>query len=255
MSSSPPLASSDLAAEFPAGVLVNASDPAKLLVRQARFFQPTLALPNGGRSFRWPAGTEGIKISGSASISEHKYFDDNKVVVKVTHRDSRRIVLSGMFSGTTAQANVRELLDVITAEQPPSGKILTVPGVFLRAQKVAVADYDFDHSEDDRTDSFAYTVTFTFLGVGDKVKSVKKLAATSSMRTKSGQAPERGKKERVFVVRDGASTLRAIAGKVYRNPNRWREIYNKNRTVLNSLNVQLFQLPTKPLPPGLRLFY
>lgn len=252
MTQFPPMAT-DVFAGVKAGVVVNPEDTAKMLVSRGRFRQPSLSA--AGRVFIWPGGTEGIKISGQATVAEHRYFDENKVVIQVVHRDSRRIVMTGMFSGATASANWRDLLDIITAEQPPNGKLLSVPGVFLKAQRVAVADYEFDHNEDDRTDSFTYSVNFHFLGVGSKLKQAKTISFTRGLLPVSGAKPDRGKSERVFIVRDGAGTLRAVAKIVYGNANRWREIYNKNSKVLNTLNVQLHVLPTKPLPHGLRLKY
>jgi hypothetical protein len=212
---------------------------------------------SGSREFVWPGGTEGISISGSSTVAEHKYLDDNKLVVQVTHRDSRRIVLTGQFSGKTGAANIRELLDVLVAIQPPGGKELSIPGVFMRAQKVAVADYTFDHAEGDSTDSFAYTISFIHLGVGTKIPNVKTVKFSTPLNPKSSTVKivERGKGQRVFTVRDNARSLRVIADIVYGDSNRWNDIYQKNSRQLWAVAVPAHITPITPLPLGMKLNY
>lgn len=250
----PPAPKTDITAGLKKGVLGEA-DPARLVVPKGRYAQPKFECPGGTPSFIWPGGTEGVHISGSASIAEHRYIGDNKLIVDVTHRDARRISLSGMFSGSTAAHNVGQLLDVITAVQPRTGKLLTVPGVFVKVQKVAVESYDFEHQEDDRTDSFTYTINFIEFGVGAKVPKLTEVISRISLNPKGTAAPEKGKTQRVFIVHSGARTLRAVAKLVYGDANRWQDIYHKNGKVLNSLNASPAKLPTTILTLGLKLKY
>lgn len=253
MTAFPPEAKTDVTRTLGAGVIARRDDPAKLLMPKSRYRRPSLSLP-GGAKFEWPTGTEGIRISGAATIAQHRYFDDNKLVIQVTHRDERRIVMTGQFSGKTGAKNFRQLLDIVTALQPKTGKILSVPGVFMRSQKVAVADYEFEHPQDDKTDSFNYTITFIYLGVGDKIAGVKTVTPKTSLNPKGTTGKARGTTPRVFRVHTGARTLRAVAKIVYGDPNRWRLLWQKNGKVLSALGTQE-KLQTKILPLGLSLKY
>lgn len=233
------------------GVYGRAEDPAKFLVKLGRFVRPTLSIV-GGDEFSWPLGVEGIVISGSATLAEHKYIGDNAIIVQIMHLDDRRVNMTGMFPGVTGAKNVRALLAIIQAETPKGGKVLDLPGVFPKAQFVAIESYNFTHPEEEHTDSWQYDITFRFVGVGKKIKQAKTIKPVGNPTSKKAPA---GKGSRVFVVKSGYRTLRAISRKVYGNANAWNSIYQKNKKVLNSLNVTPAQLPTKTLPLGLRLEY
>lgn len=250
----PPMVRDDPAALLGSGVIRRTGDTAKLLYGRGRYQQPKLEVPGTNLSFIWPGGTEGIRIFGAATVAEHKYIGDNKLVVQVTHRDAKRISMTGMFSGITASSNVAKLLDVITAIQPSKGKLLSIPGVFVKQHRVVVENYDFDHNEEDRTDSFTYTIQFVDEGVGAKLPSVKTIVERVSL-TPISKAQPRGATHRVFYTKNGANTLRAVAAIVYGNSARWKDIYNKNRKILDTLNVSQHILPIKTLPYGLKLNY
>jgi TP901 family phage tail tape measure protein len=144
-----------------------ATDPAKYLIALRRFERPKLSVPGGGE-FEWPIGTEGVRIHGNATLAEHHYIGDDSVALRVMHLDDRRIEMSGMFPGLTAIGNVFDLLGVITAEAPDDVKLLSLPGINTYASMVVVESYDFNHPDDDRTNSFAYTVTFRYTGRSTK---------------------------------------------------------------------------------------
>lgn len=228
------------------------NDPAKLLISSTRYERPTLRA--GNLKFEWPLGVEGITISGQPTLAEHRYIGDNDIVLDVTHLDDQRIVLTGMFPGLTGTQNMEDLLRVIRAPQPSPGKVLVLPRiVFSNELIVAVADYNFDHPEDDRTGSWTYSITFRRLAAGRKTSTPRR--ATSPVNPKPGvKGKPRGKSSRVFTVHAGANTLRAIAKLVYGDSKRWNEIYNKNVAVLKKIGP-LYTIPTKRLPLGLKLHY
>lgn len=250
----PPVIGKDIGEGSPPGVFGRTEDSAKYVVERRRFQRPTLEVP-GGPSFEWPNGVEGFHVVGQVGNARHKYIGDNADVVKVMHRDSRTLEMSGQFSGRTASQNVRDLLDVITAVSPRGYWTLTLPSGVLptREQLVNIDSYDFDHPWDDRTDSWNYTVSFIRIGVGKGLKKKKIIASPTNPTSK--RAKPKGTATRTFTIHAGARTLRAAAKLVYGNPDRWREIYNKNLTALNKLGIPLNVLPTKNLPLGLKLKY
>lgn len=235
------------------GVFDNTNDPAKLLVAHTRYDRPTLQA--GTLKFEWPLGVEGITISGQATAGEHRYIGDNDIVLDVTHLDDQRIVLTGQFPGLTGTANMQDLLKVLRAPQPANGKVLVLPRtVFSNELVVAVDSYSFEHPEDDRNSSWNYTVTLRRLSSGRKTNKVKVTQSPVNPRTNKGKAKPKGKSSRVFTIHSGGNTLRAAAKLVYGNADRWREIYDKNTSVLKKI-APLYSIPTKRLPLGLKLYY
>lgn len=228
------------------------NDPSKLLISTNRYERPTLRA--GSLKFEWPLGVEGVTISGQPTLAEHRYIGDNDIVLDVTHLDDQRIVLSGMFPGLTGTQNMEDLMRVIRAPQPKPGKVLVLPRiVFSNELIVAVADYNFDHPEDDRTGSWTYTITFRRVATGRKTSSPR--VARSPVNPNPGKkGKKRGRSERVFTVHAGGNTLRAAAKLVYGNANRWQEIYNKNTKTLKKYGP-LYSISTKRLPLGLKLEY
>jgi hypothetical protein len=244
----PPRIDDRVGIDSPAGVFRRKDDPAKLIVGIARYERPTLSLVNGG-TFEWPIGVEGVTISGSAGLAEHHYIGDDDVVLQVLHRDDRHIAMSGMFPGLTGSANVRALLEIIKADTPEDGKLLTLPGIFLNEQVVVVSDYNFTHDEGDHNDSWIYTINFRKVNIGRKITRPK---TTISPSNPDEEEKAEGKTPRVYTIKAGVRTLRAVARAVYKNENRWNEIYQKNQRFQGSQD-SLHQLPTKPLPLGMKL--
>jgi hypothetical protein len=252
MSAKPPVIGDSVGESRPGGFFGRTTDTAKYVVDPSRFERPRLSIVNGDE-FEWPVGTEGVRIHGSASLAMHKYLGDNAVVVQVTHRDERHLEMSGEFPGITGAKNMRDLLEIIQADTPDDGKILTLPGVFPKQQFVVIEDYDFSHDKDDRLDSWNYTVNFVKSGVGKKIVRGKVVASpVNPITSKKGN---RGTSGRVFTTRAGASTLRQVAQNVYSNSNRWRDIYDLNTAKLDALGIPTYLLPTKPLPLGMKLGY
>lgn len=225
-------------------------DTVKYLIPLSQIERPRLAIV-GGDEFVWPTGVEGARIRGSATLAVHKYLGDDATVVQVTHRDERHIELTGMFMGIDGIGNVRDLIEIIVAEAPDDGKLLTLPGIYPKQQMVVVEEYDFSHAEDDRTDSWVYTLSFARTGVGRRISTV----VTSPVNPTTSKASARGTTGRVFVTRTGARTARQISQLVYGTPDRWRDIYDLNTSVFGANSIELYQVPTKPLPIGLSLHY
>lgn len=241
-----------------AGRFGRTTDPAKYLVERRRFDRPVLSVP-GGPEFEWPLGIEGVRIHGGATLAEHHYIGDDAVSLRVMHLDDRRLELTGMFPGLTGIGNVNDLLNVITAEAPDDAKLLSLPGINSFAAYVAVENYDFVHPEDDRTDSFTYTVTFRYTGRSTK-RVIRIPVIVGPVNPTTRKIKPKGKSTRIYTVKAGHRTLRSVASAVYKNPDRWREIYNKNEKALQTLQhidvyTPLHQMPTKPLPLGMKLNY
>jgi hypothetical protein len=252
----PPTIGRPVGQTSPTGVFGRSSDPAKYVVGRGRFLRPTLEIPNGP-SFEWPNGVEGMRVQGNIGNARHRYIGDNADVVQVMHRDSRTIEMSGQFNGITASTNVRDLLAVITADSPRGYWLLKLPpGVLtVREQQVNIDAYDFTHAFDDRTDSWDYSVTFIRIGIGNKIKKKATIKSPTNPTAKVVKTVNRGKGTRIYTIHAGGRTLRAAAQLVYGNPERWREIYNKNISALSKLNVPMHLIPTKNLPLGMKLHY
>lgn len=248
----PPVVSDPIGEHLPAGVFRSRTDPAKYIIQLRRFERPKFFI-SGGDSFEWPLGTEGVRVAGAATLAEHKYIGDNASVVQVIHLDSRRIEMNGLFPGKTADENVRALLDIISLGYPPKGKWLILPGIFPLKQQVKVETYDFSRVAEDSTGSWSYSVTFIREGIGAKIRRPKVTSPPEnpSMKPKN----PKGKASRVFVAKDGARTLRAIAQLKYKDSSKWRKLYDMNRIALDKLGIPLHKLPTSLLPLGTKIRY
>ncbi len=229
-----------------------AGDTAKYVTDRSKFVRPSIRVAPNGLKFEWPVGLEGIRVAGSVGTAQHLYLGDNAAVVQVTHRDARRIELRGGFPGITGSGNMRDLIEVITSPAPQGYWILNLPSVvFPKEQMVVVTDYDFDHPEDDRTDSWNYSISLVRTGVGASILNENSSNGTRTSGSTSTAAPK-GVTNNVFTTRSGADTLRLIANQVYGDPNQWRSIYDKNKTFLESLNFPLFQLQYVIFGPGFK---
>lgn len=251
------------------GIFGRSDDTAKYVIKRARFERPLLyipipsAKPGGadkmGPSFEWPGGVEGVRVSGQVGNARHKYIGDNAERVKVMHRDSRTLELSGQFAGVSGNESIQKLLSVITAVPPTGHWMLKMPANVLPARQwqVNIDSYDFTHAFDDRMDSWDYAITFIYVGTGPKLVGKKQTAKQplNPVGTTIKVPKKKGKGARTFTIHSGARTLRAVAKLVYGNPERWPEIYNKNFKYLTMLNIPFNILPTKILPLGFPLKY
>lgn len=239
----------------PGGVFEVKGDSAKFLVALRRFKRPRLRAPNGD-SFVWPQGTEGVLISGQAKLGVKAYIGDDRVDVQVIHRDEARVEMSGSFMGETAPVNFQALRALIISNYPQSGLLLDIPDVFQFEHHVYVESYEFDHPEDSNEEDFTYRVVFVDTG-----KTRKRLPSAKSIRPPTNPKTTKGKGKSANYVRvkDGMRTLRGISKKVYRDANKWKTLYTKNKKALNDVmaadGIPLAKLPTKPLPIGLKIYY
>lgn len=216
----------------------------------------------GNSIFVFPVGVEGFRRTGSATLGTHKYIGDNAVDGVTTHFEEARITLTGTFPGLTAQDTMVECINTLRAQHEDNGLVLYAPGVFEREQYVLADDWEFDHAEDDRTHSITYSITFLRIGEGRNVTDPRGAAPppqpTAGTMTKGSPA-------KTFIVRDGAQTLRAIAGIVYGNVNKWPQLVDLNAGQLadwqrgNALNaiygLPTYQIPTYRWPVGTKFRY
>lgn len=222
-----------------------------------RHARPYLA--NGSRIFVWPVGVEGFRRTGTATIGKHRYIGANAIDGHTIHYEEANIELSGAFPGVTAQDNMVDCISMLRSKTQARGLILFAPGVFEREQYVLPEDWEFDHAEDDRTHSITYRVTFSRIGEGTAVKDPHGTPPPpnpSIVRVKP-----KGKPSRIYVIKDGVRTLRAVANEVYGNQNRWDQIVTLNEGQLRYWNktigqeVPSHQLPTFRWPIGTQFRY
>lgn len=249
------------------------SDPAAYLIDPGRVTGPGAhsrgmlewARPyivSGNSIFVFPVGVEGFNRAGSATIGSHKYIGDNAVDGVTTHYEEGRITLRGTFPGTTAQPTMVECINVLRSITPDHGLVLYAPGVFDKEQYVLAETWEFDHAEDDRTHSIEYTITFLRIGEG---RAINNLSGTTPQQNPSTGTTTKGKPTKVFTAKDGAQTLRAIAGIVYGNADKWTQLVDLNAGQLadwqrgNALNAMyglpVYKLPTFRWPIGTKFRY
>jgi len=249
----PPVIRKSLGENLKPGVFGRQVDPAQYIVERSRFQRPTLRIPPNGPKYEWPIGVEGLRIEGATGLAEHRYLGDNAPVVTVTHRDARRITLSGTFPGVTGATNMRDMLEVITSVAPKGYWILSLPsGIFPREQLVVIENYEVERDPEERSDGFSYSITMVRTGVGGKVVKKKSTASPTNPNTKK---PKKGKSNRSFTTKKGGNTLRAVSKIVYGNANKWQQIYSLNKAKLDKLGIPLHQLQYKHLAYGIKLSY
>jgi hypothetical protein len=216
----------------------------------------------GNTIFVFPVGVEGFNRAGTATIGSHKYLGDNSVDGVTTHYEEARITLRGTFPGITSHDTMVDCINILRAQTPDTGLVLYAPGVFDREQYVLAETWEFDHTEDDRTHSIEYTITFLRIGEGR--------AVTDPHGSTPNPNPEKrtitkGKPTRLFVVKDGAQTFRAIAQKVYGNSDKWTQLVSINSGQLAEWSrmsgvqayygLPSYQLPTYRWPIGTKFRY
>jgi hypothetical protein len=247
----------------PARYLVNpgtVTAPGKHSPGHLRHARPYLA--NGSNLYVFPTGIEGFKRTGSAQLGLRHYIGDNSVEGVTMHFEEGRIELSGTFPGTSAQDNMVECLAMLRSKTKERGLVLYAPGVFDREQYVLPENWDFTHTEDDRTHSIGYTITFVRIGEGRKVKDPR---GTPPPYNPGFRIKPKGKPTRIFKMKDGVRTLRAMAKKVYGSANKWPQIvelnygqlqaWDKGTGRVNKASVPSHKLPTHRWPVGTRWRY
>jgi hypothetical protein len=225
-------------------------DTARYVVPLSSFQRPRFYVIGGGQ-FEFPLGTEAMRLAGSATLAEHKYISDNAPAIQVTHRDASTIELSGVFPGKTSTENVRALRQLLVQVDPPDGKRLELPGILTQAQRVVADSWEFSRAEESVWD-FNYTVTFRIVAVNTPSR------VTPEPKVPTGpKGDPKGTTTQQFTVKKGAQTLRNVAYQVYGEADRWKEIYELNKALLNKLypNALISTMPTKVLPLGMKLKY
>ena len=239
-------------------------DTAAILpLTQLRFSPPSIR--SAENSFIWPMGVEGFTRSGSATLGIHKYLGADHVSIQVAHLDEAHIEMNGTFPGLTSKNNMAELMAVITADGPKS---LLLPGIFSRIQTVYCENYNFTHAADERTHSIDYTISFVRTTVGNQIDSGDRFLAALGVNVgadtlvgspRSTSAVTLAQSDRIFVVADGARTLREIASVVYGDQSQWKELVALNTSVIEIYNpgieLGVYQLPTVRLPIGTKIIY
>lgn len=240
---------------FPPGVddLVGSeSDSVRYVVPLSSFERPRFYVIGGGE-FEWPMGTEEMSMDGAATLAEHKFVSDNASVIQVTHREAGSIEMAGMFPGKTGPENMRALRQLCVQVDPPDGKRLEIPGIFNQAQKVVADTWRFNTVIQEDKWGIAYAVTFKIIGI----KSPQTQIPSTPVAPTGPKGNPKGSTVHQFSVVKGIQTLRLVSNKVYGDPDRWKEIYEANKTTLSKLypNALISSMPTKVLPLGTKLKY
>lgn len=216
-------------------------------------------LVNGSKLYVFPVGIEGFTRSGQAQLGLRHYLGDNTVDGVTMHYEEGRITLSGLFPGLTSRDNMVDCINMLRSKTKDRGLVLYAPGVFGREQFVLPENWNFEHSEDDRTHSIQYTITFVRISEGKKVKDPTGTAAPRNPSYVTKKKPK-GKSARTFTVKEGARTLRQIAKQVYGDPDLWWNIVSLNQRQLaawqtRDVGVAGFALPTHRFPIGTKFTY
>jgi hypothetical protein len=245
-------------------------DPAKYLVYPGTVLSPGRHSPgnlrharpylvNGSKIFVFPVGVEGFRRSGQATLGLHRYIGGNTVDGVTIHYEEGRIELSGIFPGITSIDNKIDAINMLRSRPIETGLVLYAPGVFEREQYVLPENWNFDHEADDRTHSINYSIEFVRIGEGSKVKDPKGVTLPPNPSVR--KIKPKGKPSRIFTIKDGVRTLRAVANEVYGNENRWDQLVELNsgqltawrRTVADE--VPTMRLPTYRWPIGTKFRY
>lgn len=243
-------------------------DPAKYLLRpgtvngpgdhsSGQWVHARPYISNGSDLYVFPIGPEGFNEQGQAQLGIHNYIGDTESDGVTTHFDESRITLSGTFPGLTSVQNMRDLRSMLRSRQKGAGLILWVPGVFEQEQFVLPETWSFDHQPDDRSHSVDYTVTF--LRVGSK-KHVNDPQNAIPPANPGGNVKPRGKPARVFTIRTGIRTLRAVAKQVYNDADAWPRIVRLNQGQLDRWkrkhpDIPTYKIPTYRWPLGTKFRY
>jgi hypothetical protein len=227
---------------------------AYILTPDVDFKRPYLAVPSVNEAFVWPLGVEGFEIQVDTQLGIHRYLGEVELDVSITHQDEQHITLSGVFPGWTSQDNMASLRRIYAMETPSRGKILSLPGIFSRAQLVVGENMRFSHAEDDRTQDIVYSASFVRVGASDTGST----ALTSREVSGLGTAPtvsNRGIPAQTFMVTPSLRTLRSIAIYIYSNAAMWFQLYDMNADLFAELNIPSFLVPDYELEIGTIIYY
>ncbi len=243
-------------------------DPAAYLIKPGKVSSPgdhsagqwAHARPyisNGSDVFVFPVGVEGFQEQGQATLGLHHYIGDVEADGVTVHRDESRITLTGIWPGLTAVDVMIDCRTILRAIPKDIGLILWVPGVFAKEQFVLAETWQFTHEEDDRSHSISYSVTF--VRIGDKHRVSDPDGTVPPPNPGSSTTPG-GKPAKIFTIKAGVRTLRAVAKKVYKNDNAWPRLVRLNQGQLNKWkknhpDVPNHKIPTHRWPIGTKFRY
>lgn len=230
--------------------------PGKHTAGNLRHARPYLA--NGSRIFVWPVGMEGFARRGEAQLGLHRYIGANSSDGHTINYEEAKIEMSGTFPGLTARDNMVACINMLRSKTAHRGLILYAPGVFYREQYVLPESWEFEHTEDDRTHSITYRITFARIGEGAKVRDPHGEPPPPNPSVK--KIKPKGKPARIYTTSDSIRTLRMVANEVYGNQNRWQDIVKKNQTAISKwrkshTNLPNHRLPTFRWPVGTKFHY
>lgn len=231
-----------------ANLIIPDEDTAKyILDPDGDFERPYLAIP-GGRAFVWPLGVEGFEIQDMAELGRHKYLGEIELDVDVTHKAETEITLSGIFPGWTSTDNMAALRQIFFADTPERGKILHLPGVLPNLQYVVCERETFSHTRDERTQDIEYQFSVVKVGTGKPSPSTLPPGSTTG---------NSGRGTRKFRSTGQVNTLRKIASRVFRNSQRWTQLYavRQNAAWFDKRNISSHKAPDYRLPLGTIIYY
>jgi hypothetical protein len=248
----PPLPLSAVGDEFANAIPKTIRDTARYLrLPDQDFARPYISVP-GGPTFVWPLGIEGFELQDAAELGIHKYIGDIQLDVEVTHRNQATLVLSGIFPGHTSVKNMQALRLVFQAEQPPTGKILHVPGVLAQAQFIACQSLTSSHAEDERSQDITYSLTVIRVGTGTDVPGSAPIVTAPTGTPKPSASGSRS-----FHATATVNTLRKIAAKLYGDAAKWTMLYSNatNATWFTKRKIPTHKIPDYRLPIGTVVHY
>lgn len=238
-------------------------DPTRYILNNDQFARPSLT--SGTVRFVWPGGIEGFELRGTAELGVHKYIAVGDIDAEVIFPNESRVTMTGTFPGHTGVGNMRALERVILAQSGDAGKRLWLPYIFPEEQMVHVTDWNFNHEADDRTRSIGYSLSFIVVGKGAK-RSPNDLDDPTANPTfgtippPAGAGKPKGTGHRYVTTDSTHRTLRSLAAKVYKDPNKWRVLLDKNtrmfsRYLSGEPGMTMQKLAYHALPLGMSLEY
>lgn len=238
----------------PAKGQVQIIDTAKFLIGPGTIRGPGDATPgqlmhirpyitNGTRLFGFPVGPEGFRVSGNASVGLHRFIGGQKAAGNTIHFGEERVELTGIFPGITSVEHMHNCREILRSKQT-SGIYLWAPGVLDR-MRVLPENWDFGHDADDKTHSITYTISFVIL---DETRNVKDPHGKPP--PEYGHKKPKGKPHKIFVVKSGARTFRAIAKLKYKKADKKsiQKLIQLNQGLLNKWKKKHPKIPTHKLP-------
>lgn len=241
-------------------------DPARYLIGPGTITSPGVHSPGNLRHarpyltdgkviFGFPVGPEAFTKSGAAALGLHRNIGGNHSRGRTVNYNEGRIELSGTFPGITSVDKLRACENMLVTPQN-NGLLLYVPGIF-NVLRVLPENWSFVHGAEDRTHSIDYTISFVIIGVGGKVSDPK---GKPPAQNPSIKKKPKGKPTRIFTVKAGVRTFRAIARTVYNDADEWQLLVQKNQGQLVDWNrdhasTPSHQLPTYRWPIGTKFAY